>query len=72
MGLTQKALGLAFVLMLSVIVLAALGPCLVQDQATGNPGGAVENIQKSIEQTDDALEDSPVGDFFERIDNVNN
>jgi hypothetical protein len=61
-----------FVCLAVVILLAAVGPCLVQDRTTGNSGGAVENIKTSVEQTNDALEDGPLGEFFQRIDNANN
>ena len=42
---------------------------LVQDATTGNEGGALDNIVESIEQTNEALEDSPIGEFFAEIDN---
>ena len=66
--LKEYALIIIIVCFVVVIGLAALGPCLVQDRTTGNPGGAVENIKKSLDDTNNALEESPIGDFFESID----
>ena len=68
MNAVKLAGTIIFVCLLTVIVLAAVGPCLVQDTTTGNPGGALDNIAKSIEQTNEALEDSPIGEWLAEID----
>jgi len=72
MGMCEKATALIFVLLLGVILLAMVGPCLVQDRTTGNAGGALDNIKESIENTNNALENGPVGEFFNNIDNGSN
>lgn len=66
--MTGKMVKISFFLLLVVVGLAMIGPCLVQDQTTGVAGGAVENIKKSLDNTNDAIEESPVGNFFEAID----
>jgi hypothetical protein len=69
-----KLSAIVFVLLLVVVVLAAVAPCLVQDatnNAVGNGNSAVSNIKQSLDNTNDALEDGPIGDFFDHIDNNN-
>jgi hypothetical protein len=72
MNLVKGTLTIAVVLFIVVIGLAMVGPMVVQDGvngATGNGDTAVDNIKESLDNANDALENGPVGDFFEAIDN---
>lgn len=68
MNAMSLAATIAAVCLAVVVCLAAFGPMLVQDRATGNPGGALQNIKISIENINQAPEDGPLGEFFARID----
>lgn len=63
-------IALPVILLVTVVLLAAVGPMIVQDATSGNSGGALDNIQASIDSLNDALEDSPVGDAFEAMDAI--
>ena len=60
---------LVVVLLLLVIVVCLLGVALHQvkvEEATGQGDGVVQEVMDNANQ---ALEDGPVGAFFERVDN---
>lgn len=63
-------IALPVILLVTVVLLAAVGPMIVQDAVSGSSGGALDNIQTSIDSLNDALEDSPVGDAFEAMDAI--
>jgi hypothetical protein len=64
----RTILTLSFVLLLAVILMVAVAPMIVQDITTGTAGGALRNVMESIDSVNEALEDSPIGDFFRAVD----
>jgi len=64
----MNTLRIAFALLLCVIVLGCVAPIIVKSTTTGDANGVLQDIFTSIDQTNEALEDGPVGDFFAELD----
>ena len=63
---------LTFALLLCVVVLACVAPILVKSTTTGNVDGVLQDISTSIEQTNDALENSSLGAWVAEMDATTN
>lgn len=68
MNAISLSLTIIVVCLVSVVLLAAVGPMIVQDATSGNSGGAFDNVSDTVDGWNQILEDSPIGDFFAKID----